>query len=35
MQEWHTVDIEVRVKDTHKDAGLAGQTGVIKGINVS
>ncbi|XP_075228601.1 transcription elongation factor subunit Spt5 [Lycorma delicatula] len=33
LQEWHTVDIDVRVKDTHTDAGLAGQTGIIKGIN--
>ncbi|KAG8235707.1 hypothetical protein J437_LFUL016326 [Ladona fulva] len=33
LQEWHTTDIEVRIKDTHDDPGLSGQTGVIRGIN--
>lgn len=33
MTEWHTVDIEVRIRDSHDDQGLAGQTGVIRSIN--
>lgn len=32
--EWHTVDIEVRIKDSHQDPALAGQQGVIRGISV-
>jgi len=35
QQEWQTTDIEVRIRDTHDDAGLSGQTGVIRGISVS
>lgn len=31
--EWHTTDIEVRIRDTHDDSGLAGQQGHIRGIN--
>lgn len=34
-QEWHTTDIEVRIRDTHEDVGLVGQTGVIRGVSVS
>ncbi|XP_046987782.1 transcription elongation factor SPT5 [Schistocerca americana] len=33
QQEWHTTDIEVRIKDTHEDTGLSGQTGIITGIS--
>jgi len=33
LQDWFTTDIEVRVKDSHNDAGLSGQTGVIRGIS--
>ncbi|XP_046400146.1 transcription elongation factor SPT5 isoform X2 [Ischnura elegans] len=33
LVEWHTTDIEVRIKDTHDDPGLTGQTGVINGIS--
>jgi hypothetical protein len=25
LQDWFTTDIEVRVKDSHNDAGLSGQ----------
>jgi hypothetical protein len=35
QQEWQTTDIEVRIRDTHDDAGLSGQTGIIRGISVS
>lgn len=35
LQEWHTVDIEVRIRDTHDDPGLCSQTGIIRGISVS
>lgn len=31
--DWFTTDIEVRVKDSHNDAGLGGQEGVIRGIS--
>ena len=31
--EWHTVDIEVRIKDSHQDPALAGQQGIIRGIS--
>ncbi|XP_046743130.1 transcription elongation factor SPT5 [Diprion similis] len=31
--EWHTTDIEVRIRDTHQDPALAGQQGVIRGIS--
>jgi len=33
--EWHTPDIEVRIRGTHDDSGLGGQTGIIRGISVS
>lgn len=33
MTDWHTVDIEVRIRDSHDDAGLVGQTGVIQSIS--
>ncbi|KAF4530960.1 hypothetical protein B566_EDAN011341 [Ephemera danica] len=33
LQDWHTTDLEVRIKDTHDDAGLTGQIGVIRGIS--
>lgn len=35
MTEWHTVDIEVRIRDSHNDQGLVGQTGIIRSISVS
>ncbi|BET00579.1 Transcription elongation factor [Nesidiocoris tenuis] len=31
--EWYTTNIEVRVKENHKDSGLAGQIGTITGIS--
>lgn len=31
--EWHTTDIEVRIRDSHPDPALAGQQGVIRGIS--
>lgn len=33
--EWHTTDIEVRIKPSHEDSDLANQTGVIRGISGS
>ncbi|XP_069689905.1 transcription elongation factor SPT5-like isoform X2 [Periplaneta americana] len=33
QQDWLTIDIEVLVKDCHSDAGLRGQTGVVRGIS--
>ncbi|CAG9857576.1 unnamed protein product [Phyllotreta striolata] len=33
MTDWHTVDIEVRIRDSHDDPGLVGQTGVIRSIS--
>lgn len=32
--DWHTTDIEVRIRDSHQDPALAGQQGVIRGISV-
>lgn len=31
--EWQTMDLEVRIKDTHEDEGMIGQTGTIRGIS--
>lgn len=33
--EWCTTDIEIRIRDSHPDLGLSGQTGIIRGISVS
>lgn len=33
MTEWHTVDIEVRIRDSHDDTGLVGQTGIIRSVS--
>lgn len=33
LQDWHTTDIQVRIRDSHEDPGLSGQTGVITGIS--
>ncbi|KAL0271372.1 UNVERIFIED_CONTAM: hypothetical protein PYX00_008479 [Menopon gallinae] len=33
LQDWHTTDIEVRIRDTHDDPGLSGQTGIIRSIS--
>ncbi|ERL95479.1 hypothetical protein D910_12741 [Dendroctonus ponderosae] len=33
MTDWHTVDIEVRVRDSHDDKDLVGQTVVIRSIS--
>ncbi|KAK8739948.1 hypothetical protein OTU49_003279, partial [Cherax quadricarinatus] len=33
MQDWQTTDIEVRIKDTHDDSGLIGQTGIIRSLS--
>lgn len=32
--DWHTTDIEVRIKETHDDADLIHQTGVIRSVTV-
>lgn len=32
LGDWHTTDIEVRIRDSHEDEGLIGQTVVIRGI---
>lgn len=32
LQDWQTTDIEVRIRDTHDDPGLSGQTGIIRSI---
>ena len=32
MQDWQTPDIVVRIRDSHDDSGLSGQTGVIRSI---
>lgn len=34
MTDWQTTDIEVRIKETHDDSGLIGQTGIIRGVSV-
>lgn len=34
MHDWQTTDIEVRIKETHDDSGLIGQTGIIRGVSV-
>ncbi|XP_073975889.1 transcription elongation factor subunit Spt5 [Rhodnius prolixus] len=31
--DWYTTDIEVRIKDTNDDSGLAGQIGTITGLS--
>ncbi|KAF5280109.1 hypothetical protein FQA39_LY18143 [Lamprigera yunnana] len=33
MTDWHTIDIEVRIRDSHDDPGLVGQIGVIRSIS--
>ncbi|CAG9767727.1 unnamed protein product [Ceutorhynchus assimilis] len=33
MTDWHTVDIEVKIRDSHDDTGLAGQNGLIRSIS--
>jgi hypothetical protein len=33
--DWHTTDIEVRIRDSYDDPALAGQQAVIRGISVS
>ena len=30
MSDWQTLDIEVRIRDTHDDSGLTGQRGIIR-----
>lgn len=32
--DWHTTDIEVRIRDSHDDPELSGQQAVIRGISV-
>ena len=34
MHDWQTTDIEVRIRETHDDSGLIGQTGIIRGVTV-
>lgn len=31
--EWQTIDIEVRIRYTHEDKDLVGQTGIIRGTS--
>lgn len=33
MHDWQTTDIEVRIRETHDDSGLIGQTGIIRGVS--
>lgn len=33
MSEWQTTEIEVRIKRTHEDSDLIGQTGIIRGTS--
>lgn len=33
-QDWHTTDIEVRIKDSYGDWDLAGTQAVIRSISV-
>lgn len=33
MHDWQTTDIVVKIKVTHDDSGLIGQTGVIRGVS--
>lgn len=33
--DWHTTEIEVKIKETHEDANLILQTGVIRSVSVS
>lgn len=33
MTDWHTVDIEVRIRDSHDDPGLVGQNGIIRSVS--
>lgn len=35
MQDWHTTDIEVRVRENHDDPDLVGQNGIIRSVSVS
>lgn len=32
QSDWYTPEIEVTIRDTHKDTGLCGQVGVIRGV---
>jgi len=34
-QDWLTVDIEVRIRDSHDDSGLAGQSGVVRSLTAT
>lgn len=34
MQDWHTIDIEVRVRENHEDPDLIGQIGTIRSVSV-
>ena len=33
--DWHTPDIEVRIRETHDDGNLIHQVGVIRSVTVS
>jgi hypothetical protein len=35
VAEWHTTGIEVSIKESHPEAGLRRQIGIIRNINVS
>lgn len=35
LSDWHTTDIEVKIKETHDNTELIYQTGVIRSISVS
>ena len=34
IADWHTNDIEVRIRETHDDSSLIHQTGVIRSVTV-
>lgn len=35
MADWHTTEIEVKIKETHDDHKLIHQTGIIRSVTVS
>ena len=34
MSDWHTIDIMVRIKETHDETNLIHQTGTIRSVSV-
>lgn len=35
LSDWHTTDIEVKIKETHEDLKLIHQTGSIRSVTVN